>query len=90
MAEPGRPRRRRYAGMPTETAREIRELKRKNTGLERTIEILKAERLMAAHGWRGAIRPGRSVPPIADPAAAPGYRTCSGGTSPPPGPISCG
>ena len=30
------------AGVPTETAREIRELKRKNAELERTIEILKA------------------------------------------------
>jgi transposase len=29
-------------GMPTETAREIRELRRKNAELERTIEILKA------------------------------------------------
>jgi transposase len=29
-------------GVPTETAREIRELKRKNAELERTIEILKA------------------------------------------------
>jgi transposase len=30
------------AGVPSETAREIRELKRKNAELERTIEILKA------------------------------------------------
>jgi transposase len=30
------------AGVPTESAREIRELKRKNAELERTIEILKA------------------------------------------------
>jgi transposase len=29
-------------GLPTESAREIRELKRKNAELERTIEILKA------------------------------------------------
>ena len=29
-------------GVPTESAREIRELKRKNAELERTIEILKA------------------------------------------------
>lgn len=29
-------------GVPTETAREIRELKRKNAELERTIEILRA------------------------------------------------
>ena len=30
------------AGVPTETARELRELRRKNRELEQTIEILKA------------------------------------------------
>jgi transposase-like protein len=71
-------------GVSSESAREIRELKRRCVERQRTIEVLQRlgvpvarctiERRTRNNGWRGVMRTKKVRTPIADPAAdrAPG------------------